>query len=174
MPNTVRKGEPGESMDHVLTWETGEKADSEEMRQFIGFTIGDAVFGVDIMSVHEVIRSASLISVPNAPDYVAGLMMLGGNIFPLIDLRKKIYPSQAITDPGDSWIIVLEIQGRLTGIRVDSVTRVYKISRDSIEPGASGKVSPMMDDRYIAATFSRGEQLIILPDFGRIFFDHEK
>jgi len=138
-----------------------------ETRQLIGFTIGSMVFATDILSVHEILRSAPLTTVPNAPPYVEGLIQLGGNIFPLIDFRKKMgIPGD--DSEKDSWIIVLEVQGMLTGIKVDTVTRVLEVDQDNIK---SMDPDSALDPFYCPKSCSIGDGEIILPDFTRIFAD---
>lgn len=160
-------------MNQIPAHEIAEKPGSGEVLQLVGFTIDDTVFGVDILLVHEIIRAASLTSVPNAPDYVEGLAKLRGNIFPLVDLRKKLRLFNRESDTNDRVIIVLEIQGMLTGIIVDTVTRVLKVQPDSIKTETE-QAFPAIDSYYITGTCSIGETLIVLPDFNRIFSGNDK
>lgn len=144
---------------------------SGEVRQLIGFTIGGNLFGADIASVHEIVRSADLTEMPNAPDYVEGLMKLHRRIFPLINLRKKLGLKPSGTT-ANSRVIVIEINGMLTGIRVDAVTGVLEINPQDIMDAEADR------DRSIDPIFCSGvcpvdAGEIILPDFDRIFLMNE-
>ena len=160
-------------MNQLHTHEITEKPDSGEVQQLVVFIINDTFFGVDILLVHEIIRAASLTSVPNAPDYVEGIANLRGNIFPLIDFRKRLHLLNKEPGTNDRVIIVLDIQGMLTGISVDTVTSVLKVHPKNIKTETE-QALPAIDSYYIAGTCSFGETLIVLPDFNRIFPGNDK
>ncbi len=46
----------------------------EVMMQLVGFEIGQENFGVDILVVQEIIRSARITKVPNSPKFVEGVI----------------------------------------------------------------------------------------------------
>ena len=119
------------------TFTAGKKTDQEEkeqLMQLVGFTIGKEQFGVDILMVQEIIRSAPITSVPNSPDFIEGVINLRGNIIPVIELRKRLNLFREDSASKDSWILILDINSRVTGFIVDSVTRVLKIMESTIEP----------------------------------------
>ena len=163
-------------MNQRQSREITEQKDSGEGHRYIAFTLGGAVFAVDISSVQQIIRSAALTSIPNAPDYVAGLITLQGNIIPLIDLRKRLGIIDNKSASGDSianCIIVLNIRGKLTGVMVDEATTVLEIHPHTIK-AAKGTSSSIIDSRYIAGTCFIDETLITLPDFNRLFIIDER
>jgi purine-binding chemotaxis protein CheW len=89
----------------------GESSDLKTTLQLVGFVIGDELFGVDILTVQEIIRDATITAIPDAPDFLEGVINLRGSIIPVIDLRKRLKLVQsAPTDP-DSWIIILICRG---------------------------------------------------------------
>ena len=110
------------------------KTAKDRLMQLVGFTIGAEQFGVNILMVQEIIRSTPITSVPNAPAFVEGVINLRGNIIPVIDLRKRLDLEAGEMDPAETWIIILDIEGKITGFIVDSVTEVLKIQESGIEP----------------------------------------
>ena len=100
------------------------EAEQEMLIQLVGFTIGKELFGVDILMVQEIIRAAPITPVPNSPDFVEGVINLRGNILPVIDLRKRLNLFTSEIRQKDTWILILDIQGKITGFIVDSVTEV--------------------------------------------------
>ena len=57
--------------------------------QVVGFRIGRETFGLPIELVREIVRVPEITSVPNAPDYIEGVINLRGRIIPIVDLRKR-------------------------------------------------------------------------------------
>ena len=57
--------------------------------QVVGFRIGRETFGLPISIVREIVRVPEITSVPNAPDYIEGVINLRGRIIPVVDLRKR-------------------------------------------------------------------------------------
>lgn len=57
--------------------------------QVVGFRIGRETFGLPIELVREIVRVPEITSVPNAPDYIEGVINLRGRIIPVVDLRKR-------------------------------------------------------------------------------------
>lgn len=150
--------------------ENGNPAQQEEkkVRKLIGFTIGEYVFGTDFSAVHEIIRPTNVTEMPNAPDYVEGLMEMKGDIFPLVDLRRKMLLGEEKQPPALPWIIVIDIRGMLTGIKVDSVIRVPEIATDSVK-NVTKENEYGIAAQYCEGICTSGELTIVLLDFSRIF-----
>jgi purine-binding chemotaxis protein CheW len=63
---------------------------SATQQQFCTFVIQGILFGVEVEKVQEVIRHQGMTPVPLAPDVVAGLINLRGQIVTAIDLRRRL------------------------------------------------------------------------------------
>jgi purine-binding chemotaxis protein CheW len=137
------------------------------LMQMVGFAIGKEQFGVDILKVREIIRDASITAVPNSPGFVEGVINLRGNIIPVIDLRKRLNLPSAENGTAKIWILILEIEGRITGFRVDSVTEVLKIQMGAIEPPPE-IVMAGLESQFIHGVCDIGGYLLILLDFSQI------
>ncbi|CAK8720293.1 Purine-binding chemotaxis protein CheW [Candidatus Electronema halotolerans] len=151
---------------------TADREEKEQLMQLVGFTIGKEQFGVDILMVQEIIRSAPITSVPNSPDFIEGVINLRGNIIPVIELRKRLGLFRKESATKDSWILILDIDGRVTGFIVDSVTKVLKIMESTIEPPPE-VVMAGLANRYIKGVCDIGNALLILLDFNRILMADE-
>jgi purine-binding chemotaxis protein CheW len=151
-----------------------ESRQKEQLIQLVGFMIGKEYFGVDILMVQEIIRSTPITGVPNSPDFIEGVINLRGNIIPVIDLRKRLN----ITKPyinlnkDDTWIMILDVEGRITGFIVDKVTEVLKILDESIEPPPDIVVAGLKS-QYIQGVCKIDKRLLILLDFNRILLFDE-
>ena len=58
--------------------------------EYLSFTLGAEHYGVDILKVQEIRGYDSVTRVPDAPDYIKGVINLRGTIVPVIDLRLKL------------------------------------------------------------------------------------
>ena len=56
------------------------QANVDELYQLVNFDIGSEEFGVDILKVQEIIRVPEITRVPNCPEFVEGVINLGGPI----------------------------------------------------------------------------------------------
>ena len=140
-----------------------------QLVQLVGFMIGKEYFGVDILMVQEIIRSTPITAVPNSPDFIEGVINLRGSIIPVIDLRKRLnlFRDYDKLKSEDTWIIILDVEGRVTGFIVDKVTQVLKIQDDSIEPPPE-IVMAGLKSQYIRGVCKIDQKLLILLDFNRI------
>jgi purine-binding chemotaxis protein CheW len=149
-----------------------DQEEKEQLMQLVGFTIGNEQFGVNILMVQEIIRSAPITSVPNSPEFIEGVINLRGNIIPVIELRKRLNLFREESSSKDSWILILDINSRVTGFIVDSVTRVLKILESTIEPPPEVVVAGLAN-QYIRGVCDIGEGLLIMLDFNSILLADE-
>jgi purine-binding chemotaxis protein CheW len=99
----------------------------------VGFQVGPETYGVPITSLHEIVRVPEITAVPDAPEYMEGVINLRGKIVSVIDLRKRLGDSKAVNSRRNR-ILVVEHHGRLSGLIVDSASEVIKIPAADIEP----------------------------------------
>ena len=99
----------------------------------VGFQVGRETYGVPITSLHEIVRVPEITAVPDAPDYMEGVINLRGKIVSVIDLRKRFAEKQ-VNSGKRNRILVVEHNGRLAGLIVDSATEVLKIPASDVEP----------------------------------------
>jgi len=159
-------------MVDVFTADAAEDIENEGLMQLVGFEVGKEMFGVDILMVREIIRSAPITAVPNSPEFVEGVINLRGDIIPVIDLRKRLNLFHG-DQQEKNWILILDIDKNVTGFVVDKVDEVMKIEEDSIEP-APEIVLAGLESQYIRGVCEIGEkQLMILLNFDNILLINE-
>ncbi|MDR3542964.1 MAG: chemotaxis protein CheW [Desulfosporosinus sp.] len=133
--------------------------------QLVTFSLGSEEYGVDIIRVQEIIRIPAITRVPKAPTYVEGVINLRGNVIPIISLRTR-FGMPLVEETDLSRIIILQVQSKVFGIRVDAVTEVLRIDSDCIEP--SLPIMLGMDYQCIRGVGKIGVRLIILLDHDQI------
>jgi purine-binding chemotaxis protein CheW len=102
------------------------------VREFAVFSAGDSFFGIDIMSVREIIKPGPVTCAPLAPSYVLGVFNLRGQIITVIDLAAKL-SLKASDDQKRSRYIVVEFEGEKIGLLIDSVLDVIEAKARMIE-----------------------------------------
>jgi purine-binding chemotaxis protein CheW len=98
----------------------------------VGFQVGRETYGVPITSLHEIVRVPEITAVPDAPEYLEGVINLRGKIVSVMDLRKRFGIRQAGLKKGNR-ILVVEHSGKLAGLIVDSASEVVKIPCEDVE-----------------------------------------
>jgi purine-binding chemotaxis protein CheW len=146
-------------------------ATSDELLQLVSFNIGGEEFGVDILQVQEIIRMLEVTRVPNAPEYVDGVINLRGRVIPIIDLRRRFGMPRKDHDK-NTRIVVVELVGQVVGFVVDAVSEVLRIPRSVTEPPPSfvGGVR----EEYITAVGKLEDRLLILLDLEKVLVENEK
>lgn len=142
------------------------------IRQLVGFVIGEELFGVDILSVQEIIRETTITPIPDSPDFLEGVINLRGNIIPVIDLRKRLQLKQPAPAEKSLWIVILIVEGRVTGFVVDRVTKVLNVPEESIKLPPD-IVLAGLKRQYIKGVCRMAHQLLILLDFNRVLMADE-
>ncbi len=133
-------------------------------RQLVVFDLAGEIYGVNIETVREIIRMQAVTYVPDAPDFVEGVINLRGRVIPVVDLRRR-FGLTVSDETNDSRVLVVDSAGEDLGVIVDAVTEVQRIAEDSIEP-VSSLVSTEQSE-YIVGITKVGDQLIILLDLDR-------
>jgi purine-binding chemotaxis protein CheW len=133
--------------------------------QVVGLRIGRETFGLPIAMVREIVRVPEITSVPNAPDYIEGVINLRGRIVPVVDLRKRF--GEKVGEPNKkNRIVVVELDGRPIGLIVNSASEVLKIPPSEIE--APHAVFQEGELNYITGVGKIRGRLVILLDLQQI------
>ncbi|HVZ17950.1 MAG TPA: chemotaxis protein CheW [Terriglobales bacterium] len=131
----------------------------------VGFRVGTETFGVPITCVHEIVRVPEITSVPDSPEFVEGVINLRGKIVSVVDLRKR-FGETTIDTHKKNRVIVVESEGKLVGLIVDSASEVLRIPNSDIEPPPS--VLQNSESSYVTGVGKLQNRLIILVDLQRV------
>ncbi|BDQ02877.1 chemotaxis protein CheW [Ignavibacterium sp.] len=147
------------------------KSSTSEILQLVSFIIGNEEYAVDIFYVKEINRLSHITKVPNAPEFIEGVINLRGRIIPVIDLRIKMGLPKKENDK-DSRIIVIEDEDLLVGFLVDSVREVIRIPKNIIEEPPEIVTSSKTD--FISSVGKLDDRLLILIDLKKILSKNEQ
>lgn len=100
--------------------------------ELLSFRVGENEYSVDIMAVREIRGWTRATSLPHSPDYVRGVINLRGAVLPVIDLALRL--GLVVEDPSErNVIIVVDIDGRTIGLRVDAVSDILSFPKDELQ-----------------------------------------
>ncbi len=133
--------------------------------QVVGFRIGTETFGVPISIVREIVRVPPITAVPNAPDYIEGVINLRGKIISVIDLRKR-FGEKNIQPTKKNRIVVVELNERSVGLLVNSASEVLKIPPSEIEAPHDLFQDGEVD--YVTGVAKLKGRLVILLDLNKV------
>ncbi len=142
------------------------KKETDDILQLVTFLIGNEEFAVDILYVQEINRMLQITKVPNAPEFVEGVVNLRGRVIPVIDLRTRLGLAKKEAD-NNTRIIVIEVGGNTLGFLVDAVKEVLRIPASITE--APPELASGIDSEYIKSVGKLEDRLLILIDLEKIF-----
>ena len=96
------------------------------------FYVGNALCGMDILKVQEINKIMQMTKVPQAPEYVLGILNLRGQIVTIIDLGKKL--GLGSTDISqDNRNIIVNSSGGHVGLLVRQISDVVAADMEKKE-----------------------------------------
>ena len=150
---------------NTLPAETRENAvdiRSSDTVQFATFYFGQHLFGLPIEEIIEINRTLEVTPVPLAPDYVAGVVNLRGQILTAINLGKRIGLSGR-TDGGDGYNnVITGNREEPISLLVEGIGDVMSVPRGEIEPPPD--LIAGVDVSYVKNVFKLPGRLLIILD----------
>lgn len=152
----------------MMKGEEGVQGPESGIMQIVLFRIGGEEAGLDIAGVREIVRPERLTRVPNAPDYVVGVINLRGQIITVCSLHRRL----GIRETGavERFVLVAESRGHTIGLLVDGVTGVVKVSAPDIS-STPALLRAHEGSRYLKGIVRLGERLVILVDIEAFLSD---
>jgi purine-binding chemotaxis protein CheW len=133
--------------------------------QLILFKVGSESFGVDIGLIKEIVPYQDITPVPDSYDFVEGIFNLRGKIVTVIDMRKRLHAPTATREKATR-IIILDLDGKLMGMIVDSASEIIRVTADQIGPPP--ELINEAGAGYITGVVHIGARLIVLLDLRRV------
>ena len=143
---------------------------TKELR-LITFRVGPETFVMDIMAVRQIIPYAGSTSVPTAPSFVEGIIVLRNEVIPIIDLRDRLYPT--LPERADQpLILITHSSAGVIGLKVDEVRRIVTVPSEALLPppplvkGIRGEL--------LIAVVPQGDEVYLLIDLENVLTTDEK
>jgi purine-binding chemotaxis protein CheW len=104
-----------------------------QRRGVLTFLVGSESYGVEILSIREIIKPREITEVPRAPRFLLGIITVRGLVMPVIDLRLRLRLEAAPLGRQGRILVVLH-RGERFGLMVDAVRDVVRFADSQIEP----------------------------------------
>lgn len=142
---------------------------------YLSFIVCNELFAINVVSVLEVLQKQHITHVPNAPEFIKGIINFRGDIVPVFESRIKF---NLPVRPEDSSyvIIVLDFSTNnevfRVGAIVDKVKDVININDDDIKPVP--KMGKEFNTDFLYGIFKLYDDFIMLLDVEKVFTGEEK
>ncbi|MGR3318142.1 MAG: chemotaxis protein CheW [Candidatus Anammoxibacter sp.] len=143
----------------------GEEHFTGESEKFLTFVLDDEEYGIEILKVREIIGMMSVTPVPQSPPQLKGIINLRGKIIPVFDLRLIFRMAEKEHDR-ETCIIIVDVNGQLTGVIVDTVSEVMKVRGEEVETGSD--LEKKINAHFILGISKVRDKIRILIEIDRV------
>jgi len=150
--------------------------DEEEIRadvkivQLVSFILDGGEYGINILSVHDILRIPNITRLPNTPNFIRGVLNLRGSIIPVVDMRIRFgFEPTRLTEL--SRIVVIETNEKQIGMLVDKVQQVVRIPDVNIDPPKD--LISGISEEFISGIGRLKDRLIVILAISSILFEDQ-
>ncbi|MDE1948781.1 MAG: purine-binding chemotaxis protein CheW [Burkholderiales bacterium] len=150
-----------------MTSEAHDSGPAQAAAQYLSFSLGKELFGMDIRTVREIIQVGPMTTVPLMPGFVRGVINLRGAVVPVIDLNARFgRPVSNLSKKSCIVVFGALRQGEPVelGLLVDSVSEVIEIAAQAIEPAPDFGTSVKRDFIFGMGKVASGFVILLEPD----------
>ncbi|GJD30263.1 Chemotaxis protein CheW [Methylobacterium adhaesivum] len=142
--------------------------------QYLTLGLDRETFGIDIAYVHEILDHREVSALPQAPDFLIGMIDVRGQSYPVIDLRTKLGLPRVPVTPATR-IILLNIPMGKRAMRVGFVAdRVFEVTElDGGELEEAPEVGGRWHSGYIAGIGRKGDAFVVVFDLPALMAGEE-
>lgn len=133
--------------------------------KYLSFILKNEIYGINVDYILQIIAIPQITPIPNAPEFIKGVINLRGKIIPVIDLRLRFNLEEAPYNARTSIIVIkatIAEEELFIGVIVDTVQEVIDITLDQIEDKPAFGVKS--DTDYIIAMAKVKQKVITLLD----------
>jgi purine-binding chemotaxis protein CheW len=138
--------------------------------QLVTFRVGGQDFAFNIFQVERILRYEAPARLPQAPDFLEGVLRYLGAAVPLIDLRKRLGAPAPLRE--ETRTVILEWEGGKIGVVVDAVTEVLHVAAPEVT--APPNIVKGLAAEYIAGIVVREARTVIVLNTARLLNSKEK
>jgi purine-binding chemotaxis protein CheW len=132
---------------------------------FILFEIAGSVYGLRSRDVRHIEMAEEITPVPNASPFVEGVIFSRGQVIPALNLRLR-FGFEKIPYDLRTRLLVIQAEGRIVGLLVDSAREFISIPSDAIRPPHETIVG--LSGKYLEGIATLGERIVLILDLGEI------
>jgi purine-binding chemotaxis protein CheW len=140
-------------------------ANQKNILELATFYVGESLCGINILNIQEINKNVDITHVPQAPEYVVGVLNLRGRIVTVIDLGEKLKLSP-ININKENCNIIVDSQEEQIGLLVDSISDVLLARSDKIEPAPANLGG--VKGKFFKGVFKTEDKLIGVLDIEEV------
>lgn len=129
------------------------------MLEILLFRVGEGTYAVRAGAVLSLLRAVRLAPLPQAPEVVAGLLDLHGELVPILDLRVRFGLPARPLQPADHFVIVTAGRRRI-GLWVDRAEDFRAVPEATFDP--SPATLPRVG--FVAGAIKLPDGLVLISD----------
>lgn len=133
--------------------------------EYLTFVLGSEEYGIEILKVQEIRGYDTVTRIPDAPDFIKGVINLRGTIVPVVDMRLKFKLGKAEYNEF-TVMIILNIARRVVGMVVDGVSDVMQLTAEQIRPAP--EFGGAVNTRFITGIGALDKRMLILVDIEKL------
>ncbi|MEP7065614.1 MAG: chemotaxis protein CheW [Gemmatimonadota bacterium] len=123
--------------------------------------LAGAMYAVSSDDIEQLDMVTDATPVPNAPEFVDGVVSIRGQVIPAVSLRARFGFPRAPHDVR-SRLVVVRAGARVVGLVVDSAREFAVITSDSVKPLPEGIGG--LSGRYLRGVAHKGDRLLLILD----------
>jgi purine-binding chemotaxis protein CheW len=137
--------------------------------QVLGFHLAGSIYGLDTDAVIEIVQQVEVTELPEAPEYVEGLINIRETVVPLVNMQKLLKVGDKKHDTNTQIIVVFGENG-IVGLLVDYVSDIVTVPRRRImKPSKS--TTPITD--FVSGVVDAHDFMTLLLDVNKLV-DHKR
>jgi purine-binding chemotaxis protein CheW len=107
--------------------------------------------------VDEVVRMPALTPLPDAPPWILGLLRVGEDLVPVLDLSARETQSRRALDP-DHFVVLTNVRGQRRGLLLESIEGLAEIEAANLRrPELDQPFGP-----YVLGTYNLADRVVLL------------
>jgi purine-binding chemotaxis protein CheW len=138
--------------------------------QVVTFLLGSQEFAFDILQIERILRYQPPSPLPQAPEFLEGVVPYAGGAVPVVDLRKRLQLEAPLRE--ETRLMVVDLGDQRIGVLVDEVREVLRV--DSTTIAAPAPVVRGLAAAYIAGIITRPERTIIILNARKLLSSTER
>jgi purine-binding chemotaxis protein CheW len=131
-------------------------------RELLVLFLDGSRYSIPVDRVREIVRMRPLTPVPRVPPEIRGVIALRGEVVQVVDLRMRLGLPTSEAGRRSRIIILHGDDNRVTGILVDAVREVVRVSEDDIRP-ATGREGDSVSELFLS-----GDDFVSILDLDRV------
>jgi purine-binding chemotaxis protein CheW len=135
---------------------------------YVLFELAGATYALRSDDIQQLEMVATPTPVPNAPEYVDGVVAVRGQVIPAVSLRAR-FGFPRVPHDVRTRLVIVRSGGRTVGLIVDGAREFADIDADAIKPLPDGIGG--LSGRYLRGIAQKGERLMLIVDVTELLAD---